>query len=122
MNWERYSGMASAAAIMLTFAITMCTGLWGPLWLGVTAPEARNLIVAVLGWVVTVGIGWRAFVLAQRQIALAQEQIGIQQSQIRQTQAELAQARFLRVKGEVDQLANDIDKLKTAASYLEKLV
>ena len=122
MNFERYCGMASAAAIVLIFAITMWTGLWGPLWQEITPAEARNLILAIGGWVVTIGIGWRAFVLSQRQIALVREQIAIQQSQIRETQADLAQASFLRINAEVDQLGNDIDQLMTASGYLERLI
>jgi len=42
MNFERYCGMASAAAIVLIFAITMWTGLWGPLWQEITPAEARK--------------------------------------------------------------------------------
>lgn len=122
MSFERYCGMASAAAISLIFAITMWTGLWGPLWQEITPAEARTLVVAVVGWVVTIGIGWRAFVLSQGQIALAREQIAIQQGQIRETQADLAQASFLRIDAEVDQLGNDIDQLLTASGYLEKLI
>ena len=122
MNFERYSGMASAAAIVLIFAITIWTGLWGPLWQDITLAEARNLIVAIVGWVVTIGIGWRAFALSQRQIALGREQIAIQQSQIRETQADLAQATFLRINAEVSQLGYDIEELMTASGYLEKLI
>jgi hypothetical protein len=114
--------MASAATIMLIFAIMMWTGLWGPLWQEITPAEARNLVVAIVGWVVTIGIGWRAFVLSQGQIALAREQIAIQQRQIRETQADLAQASFLRINAEVDQLGNDIDQLMTASGYLETLI
>ncbi|MET4071536.1 hypothetical protein ABID58_006350 [Bradyrhizobium sp. S3.2.6] len=129
MNFERFAGMASAAAIVLSFAITMWTGLWGPLWQKIGGAEILNLFVAIIGWVVTVGIGWRAFVLSQRQIALAQNQIAlardqmtIQQIQIREAQAELAQANFLRANAEVDQLGYDIDTLKTASGYLGRLV
>ncbi|WP_409188222.1 hypothetical protein [Bradyrhizobium sp. RDM4] len=122
MSFERFAGMASAAGFVLIFAITMWTGLWGPLWQNIGGAEILNLFVAIIGWVVTVGIGWRAFVLSQRQIALGREQIAIQQGQIRETQADLAQASFLRINAEVDQLGHDIDKLMTASGYLDKLI
>jgi hypothetical protein len=122
MNFERFAGMASVAGFVLIFAITMWTGLWGPLWQNIGGAEILNLFVAIIGWVVTVGIGWRAFVLSQRQIALGREQIAIQQGQIRDTQADVAQASFLRLNAEVDELGHDIDKLMTASGYLDKLI
>lgn len=129
MNFERFAGMASVTGILLIFAIVMWTGLWGPLWQNIGGAEILNLFVAVIGWVVTVAVGWRAFALAQRQIALAQNQIvlardqmAIQQSQIREAQAELAQANFLKANSEVDQLGYDIDMLKTASGYLANLI
>lgn len=127
MNFERYCGMASAVALILIFAIVVWTGLWGPLWQDVKAPDILNLIVAVVGWIVTLGIGVRAFALSQRQILLANTQIALQQIQMDQQQLQIEQARqdakhssYARLERESQAFGAEIDRLVLVPGYLRQ--
>jgi hypothetical protein len=120
MNFERYCGMVSAAAILLVFAIVMWTGLWGPLWQDIKGSDTLNLIVAVVGWVVTIAIGWRAFALAQRQIGLANAQIALQQQQIEDARCQVRCERFERLDAAFTQKAREIDELLVAKGYIQR--
>jgi hypothetical protein len=52
MNFDRYCGMASAAAILLILTLNGWLGLWGPVWNAVwkmQAGDALGVVVAVIG-------------------------------------------------------------------------
>jgi hypothetical protein len=128
MNFDRYCGMASAAAILLILTFNMWLGLSGPIWNAawkMQPSDALGVVVAVVGWIVTIAIGVRAFILAQRQISLGQEQIALQQHQIEMQQEQIAETReelrksnYARLVREFEKSAWDIDRLMTAKGYL----
>ncbi|CCD86703.1 hypothetical protein [Bradyrhizobium sp. ORS 285] len=122
MNFERYCGMASAAALLLILSIASATGIWGPLWQRMSTSDGVTVAVGVIGWIIAIGAGTIAFVLSQQQIRLARTQLDLQQHQIHETQADIAQATFLRVNGDVDKLGDDVERLKTARADLNKLI
>jgi hypothetical protein len=96
MNFDRYCGMASAAAILLILTLNAWLGLWGPIWKAawkMQPSDALGVVVAVVGWTVTIALGMKAFSLAQRQIKLGQEQIALQQHQIEMQQQQIAETR-----------------------------
>lgn len=118
MNFERYCGIASAAMILLVLALSTTLGLYGPLWSKLSGSDLLTASIAVVGWLVTVSLGLRAFRLSQHQIALAQEQIKQQQAQIAETREEVRKAAFARLDREFYQFARDVDRLLTAKGYL----
>jgi hypothetical protein len=128
MNLERYCGMASAAVILLVLTLNGWLGLWGPLWEAawkMQPSDALGVVVAVIGWIVTISLGTLAYFVAQRQIRVGQAQIDLQQRQIVMQQQQIAEAReeqrrstFARLDREFQQLARDIDRLKLAQGYL----
>jgi hypothetical protein len=103
MNFERLCGMTSAAMIVLIFAIVMWTGLRGPLWQNIKPGDLLNLSVSVTGWLVTIGIGVRAFVLSQRQIRLGADQIALQQQQINGARLQLRRNTYEQLAAAVTQ-------------------
>jgi hypothetical protein len=114
MDFERFCGMASAAGILLILTLNVWLGLWGPVWQAaweMKPADALGVIVAIVGWSITVLIGAIGFYFAFRQIQL-------QQKQIRYAEAEIRRSNFLRLDREVRELGQDIDRLKTAAGYL----
>jgi hypothetical protein len=128
MNFDRYCGMASAAAILLILTLNGWLGLWGPVWNAVwkmQAGDALGVVVAVIGWTVTISLGALAYFVAQRQIKLGHDQIGLQQRQIAMQQIQIGEAReeqrksnFARLDREFQLFAKDIDRLKLAQGYL----
>ena len=122
MNFDRYCGMLSAASLILLWAFVVWTGLWGPVWSAayeMKAADALSVIVAVIGWVVTIAAAATAYFLARSQIKLAREQIRIQQLQILDTQVELAQTKFEEANLQVDLLGEQIEQMRLAAGYLQ---
>jgi hypothetical protein len=118
MSFERYCGMASAAAISLVITLNVWLGVWGPLWKNIGASDLLMLVVAIVGWVVAITLGLRAFRLAQHQIGLAQRQIEQQQEQINEAREETRKSNYTRLDREFYQFARDIDRLMTAQGYL----
>jgi hypothetical protein len=119
-NADRLAGFASAACILLILMLTCWLGMWGP-----ATGETLNVIVAVIGWVVTIAIGVVAFVLAARQIKLGRDQLDLQQRQIEMQQQQIAETRqemrksnFVRLEKEFQSFAADLDRLKLAPGYL----
>jgi hypothetical protein len=110
--------MASAAAILLVIALSVWLGTWGPLWKTIGASDLLTLIVAIVGWVVTITLGLRAFCLAQNQIGLAQRQIEQQQQQINENREETRKSNYARLDREFYQFARNLDRLMTAQGYL----
>jgi hypothetical protein len=119
-NADRVAGFASAACILLILMLTCWLGIWGP-----ATGETLNVIVAVIGWAVTIAIGVVAFVLSARQIKLGrnqldlqQRQIEMQQQQIAETRQEMRKSNFVRLKKEFQSFAADLDRFKLAPGYL----
>lgn len=120
--------MASAAAILLLLTLNAWLGLWGPIWNAawkMQPGDALGVVVAVVGWIVTIAVGIKAFSLAQRQIKLGREQIALQQHQIEMQQQQIAETReelrksnHARLVREFQRFAWDIDRLITAKGYL----
>jgi hypothetical protein len=128
MSFDRYCGMASAAAILVVLTLNAWLGLWGPIWNAawkVQPSDALGVIVAVIGWIVTISLGALAYFVAQRQIKLGRDQVDLQQRQIAMQQQQIAEAReeqrksnFARLDREFQLFAKDIDRLKLAKGYL----
>lgn len=120
MNFERFCGIASAAMIVLIFAIVMWTGLWGPLWQNIKGGDLLTLAVSIIGWLVTIGIGGRAFVLSQRQIRLGADQIALQQQQIDDARLQLRQNTYGQLAAAATQKFYEVEKLQRAQAYLSQ--
>jgi hypothetical protein len=128
MNFDRYCGMASAAAILVVLTLNAWLGLWGPIWSAawkVQPSDALGVIVAMVGWIVTISLGALAYIVTQRQIKLGRDQVDLQQRQIAMQQYQIAEAReeqrksnFARLDREFHTFAKDIDRLKTSQGYL----
>jgi hypothetical protein len=128
MNFDRFCGMASAAVILLILALNAWLGLFGPVWKAaweMKPGDALGVIVAVIGWIVTLGVGTVAFFLSQRQIKLGRSQIELQQRQIDMQQQQIAEAReearrsnHARLEKEFLAFAGDLDRLKLVQGYL----
>jgi hypothetical protein len=110
---DRIAGFASASCILLI--ITMMT--WLDVW-GAPTGDRLNAIIAIIGWVVTIGIGGFAFKLSNRQINLALNQLKLQQQQIEETRQELRRSNHLRLQKEFQAYADDVDRLKLVPGYL----
>ena len=120
MNFDRIAGFASAACILLILTLTGWLGLWGP-----AKGETLSVIVAVIGWTVTIAIGVVAFTLSARQIKLGREQLDLQQRQIEmqqqqigETRQEMRKSNFARLKKEFQSFGADLDRLKLVPGYL----
>lgn len=118
MKFERYCGLASAAAIILIVTLNTWLGIWGPLWRSIQGSDILTAVIAIIGWTVTILLGVHAFRLSQQQIALAQTQIEQQQRQIDRTQEELRGINYARLHRKFEQLARNVDLLITAQGYL----
>lgn len=121
MSFDRYCGMASAAAILLILSLNAWLGLWGPVWHAVwemKAADALGVVIAVIGWIVTIALGGIGFYFAFRQIRLAQSQLQLQQDEIRAAANATRRANYLRLSNEVSNFGRDIDRLMTAKGYL----
>jgi hypothetical protein len=60
VNFDRYCGIASAAAILLVLTLNGWLGLWGPVWNAVwkmQPGDALGVVVGVVGWVLTISLG-----------------------------------------------------------------
>jgi hypothetical protein len=123
MTFDRFCGMASAAMILLVLTLNSWLGLWGPVWQAaweMKASDALGLIVAIVGWLITIAVGAIAYLAALKQIRLANTQIEIQQDQINKSRAELRKSAYARLERKFLQLGGDNDRLLTAQGYLRK--
>jgi hypothetical protein len=122
MNFDRIAGFASAGCILLILTLNGWLGLWGPIWKAawkMQPGDALAVIVAIIGWAVTIMLGGGAILFSQRQISLAREQLRLQQGQIEEAHAEQRRAKYSGLDAEFNELTRGIDRLRTATAYLK---
>jgi hypothetical protein len=122
MNFDRIAGFASAGCILLVLTLNGWLGLWGPIWKAawqMQPGDALAVIVAIIGWAVTILLGGGAILFSQRQISLAREQLRLQQGQIEEAQTEQRRAKYSGLDAEFNELTRGIDRLRTATAYLK---